>query len=159
MSSTIGFGFLTATTPNIISGQKFIGHGCRRSASKSPNNNGWPVCVSLSRRMPSAFSIRICLLEKRKKTSPDRFAPSALKASNPHCDSLSATDHGVLIAQQQRGVDQRDVREGLRKISQLSLRFRTVFLRKQSEIVSHIEQPLEQFARLFVTTDQVQTIG
>src|SRR6266576_5300754 len=50
------------------------------------------------------------------------------------------------------------MREGLRKISQLTLRSRIVLFREQSKIVAHIEQPLEQFACFFFSTEQMPAI-
>src|SRR5437762_12995553 len=47
-----------------------------------------------------------------------------------------------------RAVDERDVREGLREVSDLPPRVHVVLFREQSHVVADREQPLEQAARL-----------
>src|SRR5262250_2725333 len=54
-----------------------------------------------------------------------------------------------------RGGKERNVRKCLWKISQLSFLARVVLLREQSQVVSHIKQALEQFARFFLSTKEV----
>jgi len=49
-----------------------------------------------------------------------------------------------MVVQVQRGVDQRQMRERLREIAQLTFRARVVFLRQQADIVAKPDQPLEQ---------------
>lgn len=42
-----------------------------------------------------------------------------------------------------RGIDQRDMREGLRIVANLPPRLRIVLLGKEADIVAQLEQPLE----------------
>ena len=51
------------------------------------------------------------------------------------------------------------MRESLRKISQLTLLAWIVLFGKQSEIVAHIEQALEQFSRFLFPAEKVPAIG
>ena len=53
-----------------------------------------------------------------------------------------------MVVQVQRGVDQRQMRERLREIAQLTLRARVVFLRQQAEIIRNPDDPIEQRLRL-----------
>src|SRR6476620_7630469 len=71
---------------------------------------------------------------------------------------LSSRQQPVFIAENSSATYQGDVREGLRKISQLTLCARIVLFREQSKIVAHIEQPLEQFACFFFSAEQMPAI-
>src|SRR5262245_38967983 len=71
---------------------------------------------------------------------------------------MSSKQH-VFIAQNSGATYQRDVRESLRKISELTIAAWIVLFRKQSEIVAKIKQALEQLPRLFFAAEEVQTIG
>src|SRR5690349_11003464 len=55
-------------------------------------------------------------------------------------------------------VDERDVREGLRKIAQLAFETRVVFLGQQANVVAQSKQPLEETMRVFVTAHRFQTV-
>ena len=63
--------------------------------------------------------------------------------------SLPRTSLGALLgrfvgaAEIVRGIDQRDVRESLRKIADLPLLVDVIFFRQQSKVVAEREQPLE----------------
>src|SRR6476646_10333108 len=72
--------------------------------------------------------------------------------------SIASSQKHVFIAQNSSAAYQRDMRESLRKISQLTLRARIVLFREQSKIVAHIEQPLEQFACFFLAAEQMPAI-
>src|SRR6476620_7529933 len=50
------------------------------------------------------------------------------------------------------------MREGLRKVSQLTLCARIVLFREQSKIIAHIEQPLEQLASFVFPAEQMPAI-
>ena len=54
----------------------------------------------------------------------------------------------ALRVEDQRGLDQRKVGEGLREVAELTERNRVVLLREQPDVVSQVEQALEQLARL-----------
>src|ERR1044071_9351712 len=56
-----------------------------------------------------------------------------------------------------RGSKQSDMGKCLREISQLSFLARIVLLGEKSQIVSNIQQALEQFARFFLSVEQVPT--
>jgi len=51
------------------------------------------------------------------------------------------------------GGKERNVRKCLRKISELPFLARIVLLGEKSQIVSHIQQALEQFARFFLSVE------
>src|SRR5215510_11497075 len=68
--------------------------------------------------------------------------------------SITSRQKNVFITENPSATYQRDVRESLRKISQLTPCARIVLFRKQSKIVAHIEQPLEQFACFFFPAEQ-----
>src|SRR4029434_7559515 len=72
--------------------------------------------------------------------------------------NLTWRQTGVFIAQNSSATYQRDMRESLRKISQLTLCARIVLFREQSKIVAHIEQPLEQFSCFFFSAEQMPAI-
>src|SRR6478752_8055934 len=74
------------------------------------------------------------------------------------CALITSSQEPVFIAENPSATYQRDVRESLRKISQLTFRARIVFFREQSKIVAHIEQPLEQFACFFFSAEQMPAI-
>src|SRR5689334_5885673 len=57
------------------------------------------------------------------------------------------------------GVDQGDVREGLRKISDLAREARVEFLGEQSDIVAQRQQTLEELARLVDAPQQGIVVG
>src|SRR5580704_250569 len=63
--------------------------------------------------------------------------------------------HFLFTAKDSGGTKERDVRKCLRKIPELSFLARIVLLGKKSQIVSHIQQALEQFARFFLSVEQV----
>src|SRR5580698_9425302 len=56
------------------------------------------------------------------------------------------------------GVDQKDMREGLREISQLALAARIVFLREQTNVVAQRQQPIEDLVRLIVAAQHREVI-
>src|SRR5712691_2602591 len=56
--------------------------------------------------------------------------------------------HPAALAEDDRGVDEREVRECLRKVSELAVRDRVVLLGEQADVVAQVEQSLEQLARL-----------
>ena len=67
--------------------------------------------------------------------------------------SIASRQELVFIAQNLGATYQRDVRESLRKISQLTFCARIVFFREQPKIVAYIEQPLEQFSCFFFSAE------
>ena len=58
-----------------------------------------------------------------------------------------------------RGVDQGDMREGLRVVAHLPPRPRIVFFGEQTDIVAQREQPLEQYAGVVVPALQDVVVG
>ena len=58
-----------------------------------------------------------------------------------------------------RRIDQRDVSEGLRKISELASKNRIVFLGQQANVVAQIQQTLEEIARLLRAAGHRIVIG
>src|SRR5262249_61404212 len=74
------------------------------------------------------------------------------------CASILSRQEPVFIAQNSSATYQGDVRESLRKISELTLYAGIVLFREQSKIVAHIEQPLEQFACFFFSAQQMPAI-
>src|SRR5690242_527079 len=90
-------------------------------------------------------------------------------------DGLPATDHrllaraalfgGLLAArglhtpEVERGIDERDVREGLREISDLSFDARIVLLGEQSDIIAQCEKVLEHPARVLMPAEQHVIVG
>src|SRR5215831_14105207 len=73
--------------------------------------------------------------------------------------SIASRQKNVFIAENPSATYQRDVRECLRKISQLTLCARIVLFGQQSKIVTHIEQPLEQFTCFFLSAEQMPAIS
>jgi hypothetical protein len=74
-----------ATMPNIISGQKCIGLGCRRSAIKLSSNSASLECVLSRCRTRSAFLTPICRLLIYDK-SIENYIPSRLPSTaSPTC--------------------------------------------------------------------------
>src|SRR3954467_11871943 len=63
------------------------------------------------------------------------------------------------LAQVHRGIDQRDVREGLREVAQLAAAARVGFLGEQADVVGEAAQALEQLARLGAPAEQDQAVG
>src|SRR4051794_22647299 len=62
---------------------------------------------------------------------------------------------GLLDAREiQGGVDQRDMRERLREISELAFGARVIFLGEEPDIVPEREQPLEELAGVVASTHQ-----
>src|SRR6266545_2670658 len=64
----------------------------------------------------------------------------------------------MLARQVERGVDELEVRERLREVSEQSLRRRVVLLRDEPELGPHREQPLEQRVRLVVLAEQLEAV-
>src|SRR5262245_28959985 len=72
--------------------------------------------------------------------------------------SIVSRQEPVFIAQNSSTTYQCDVRESLRKISQLTLCARIILFGEQSEIIANIEQSLEQLACFFFPAEQVPAI-
>jgi hypothetical protein len=66
---------------------------------------------------------------------------------------IMPTSQLVFVLKDSRGAKKRNVGKCLWKISQLSFFTRIVLLGEKSQVVSHIEQALEQFARFFLSTE------
>src|SRR4030095_17223898 len=78
-----GRGSTTATTPNITSDQRCIGHGCRRSGIKLSINSAGLECVLSRCRTRSVFLTPICRLLMYNKSSQN-YIPSRLRnTANP----------------------------------------------------------------------------
>src|SRR5712671_3148463 len=106
------------------------------------------------------------LMRRAEDCSPyqfDRAQPSGYNACESFFPemtsaSIASSQKRVFIAKNSSATYQRDMRESLRKISQLTLCARIVFFREQSKIVAHIKQPLEQFACFFFSAEQMPAI-
>src|SRR5258708_32096188 len=57
------------------------------------------------------------------------------------------------------GVDERDVREGLREVPELPSETRVILLRQEADIVAQCQQALEQFPRLGDAPLQDEVVG
>src|SRR5438309_6710105 len=64
-----------------------------------------------------------------------------------------------LLAEVHRGVDERDVREGLREVAEVAARARVVLFREQPDVVGEAAQALEKFARLVAAPEHHQAVG
>src|SRR5207302_148339 len=71
---------------------------------------------------------------------------------------IVASEHRVLVAQNSGATYQRNVRESLGKIAQLTLGPWVVLFGEKSEIVAEIEQAFEQFSRFFFAAEQLPAI-
>src|ERR1700761_3191691 len=68
---------------------------------------------------------------------------------------LRAQASGSLpCAQTMRRIDEREMRESLRKVAEVATVVRIVFLRQKPHVIAQSQQPLEQSASLVVTTQQ-----
>ena len=63
------------------------------------------------------------------------------------------------VAEVERGAEQRDVRERLRKVAHLPLETRVVFLGEQAEVIAQREEPLEEAQRIIATAEQYVVVG
>jgi hypothetical protein len=61
----------------------------------------------------------------------------------------------LFVAKDSRSSKERNMRKCLWKISQLSFLARIVLLGEKPQVVSHIKQALEQFARFFLSVEEV----
>src|SRR3954453_3905310 len=71
-------------------------------------------------------------------------SPSARSTS-----ALRAVPEAPTLTQDDRGVDEGEVREGLWEVPELAPRDRIVFLRQQPYVVSQVQKALEELSRLF----------
>src|SRR4029077_8252323 len=92
---------------------------------------------------------------------PRRKLTCAFGAQKPFRERalITSSQEPFFITENSSATYQRDVRESLRKISQLTLCARIVLFREKSKIVTHIEQPLEQFECFFLAAEQVPAIS
>src|SRR5262249_10810288 len=68
-----------------------------------------------------------------------------LSAAAPRVAGVRAVG---LAVEDQRGVDQREMRQGLREVAELRARDWVVLLGQEAEIVRHVQQRVEQLVRL-----------
>ena len=73
--------------------------------------------------------------------------------------SASEPSGEVMAGQAVGGVDERDVREGLREVADEAPRHRVVLLGEEAEVVAQREQALEERPRVVDAADQVQAVG
>ena len=58
-----------------------------------------------------------------------------------------------------RGVNQKDVGKGLRKIAELASAMWVVFLGQQTDVIAQLHQPLKNFMRLLIPAHHNQVVG
>src|SRR5687768_2184315 len=85
------------------------------------------------------------------------MASSNSKSSTPFLAMFGGTAAAPMEVS--RCVDQSDVREGLRKVSQLAPCGRVVLFRQQPDIIAERQQPLEDFFCLFVLSLKGENVG
>jgi hypothetical protein len=98
-----------------------------------------------------------CAAFHTKKTAHRAVATAAAFYAQGDRHSLGSLRYRSFLfaIKDSRGTKERNVRKCLRKISQLSFLARIVLLGEKPQVVSHIKQALEQFARFFLSTEEV----
>ena len=93
-------------------------------------------------------------------TEPRRAHPRSNRLGVSPATSSGALFGGSLAARKvERGVDQRNMRERLRKVPELASEPRIVFLRQEADIVAQRHEPLEQLPRLGDASLQDEIVG
>src|SRR5580698_4170231 len=67
--------------------------------------------------------------------------------------AMSTMARAGLVCQIERSIDQRDMREGLRKIAHHSFELEVVLLRKQAEVIAQLEQAFKERSRVLHATN------
>src|SRR3984893_929031 len=93
--------------------------------------------------------------------NPAHRRPGMRAASRGACAAPRRPVLGWPLASRQieSGVDERDVREGLREVTELTSEAWIVFLRQKADIVAQGQQALEQLAGLTDTPLQDEIVG
>src|SRR5580693_5365396 len=81
--------------------------------------------------------------------------PFCVRPTQDRSSLTSCRRHFLFTAKDSGGTKERNVRKCLRKIPKLSFLARIVLLGEKSQIVSHIQQTLEQFACFLLSSEQV----